>query len=76
MAKQHMTHLMFQLVAGLYIVGLSHVFILRLWQAVPVSFPIGQSGKLIQQDKGLGDHVFRQELASMLPQLGDVCAAG
>ena len=76
MTKQHTTHRMFQLVARLHIVSLSHVFILWLWQAVPVGFPIGQPGKLIQQDKGLRDHVLGQELAGMLPQLGDVCAAG
>lgn len=71
-----MTHLIFQLAARLHIVSFSHVSILGLRQAVPVSFPIGQPRKLIQQHKRLRDHVLGQKLRSVLAQLGDVRAAG
>ena len=57
-----MTHLVLQLGARLHIVGFGHVSILRLRQAVSVSFPIRQPWELIQQHKRLGDHVLGQKL--------------
>ena len=71
-----MTHLIFQLAARLHIVSFCHVSILRLRQAVPVSFAIRQPWELIQQHESLRDHVLGQKLHSVLAQFGDVRAAG
>ena len=71
-----MTHLIFQLAGRLHIISFSHVSILGLRQAVPVSFPIWQPWELVQQHKRLRDHVLGQKLCSVLAQLGDVRAAG
>jgi hypothetical protein len=68
------SHRFLHFITGGSIVCLSHICILWLWQAGPVSFPIGHLGKLIQQNKSLRNHLLGQELGHMLAQL--LCVNG
>jgi len=68
------SHRFLHFITGGSIVCLGHICILWLRQACPVSFPIGHLGKLIQQNKGLRNHLLGQELGHMLAQL--LCVNG
>ena len=63
------TYRCINIIAGRSIVCFSHVSILGLRQAIPVSLAIWQLWELIQQNERFWDHVLGQELRSVLSQV-------
>ena len=67
-----MSYCLLHPVNGSYVVCLSSLQVLWLWQTSSVSFTIWHLWKLVQQHERVRDHLLGQELADMLPQLLDV----